>query len=29
MCKTDTDLDVGDAIISKKEMITIVKEHSV
>lgn len=28
MCQTDTDLDVGDAIITKKEMITVVKEQS-
>lgn len=27
MCQTGTDLDVGDAITTKKEMITVVKEH--
>lgn len=29
MCQTDTDLDVGDAITTKEEMITVVKEHRV
>ena len=29
MCQTDTDLDIGGVIITKKEMITTGKEHRV
>ena len=29
MCQTDTDLDIGGVIITKKEMITAGKEHRV